>query len=135
MRSIAGVLMGKDRHTFVVIDDMMVIGSVRVRGNRVYCHKCERTILVGGAGSSIVTPDRTTKDHSMFTILAVGDEVKIAGVEPLAQLTTPEHGFYVRSPYNDDEYWFTLDDLGPQLMIEKGADNGHADDTRKETHT
>jgi hypothetical protein len=122
MRSVAGVLMGKDRHRFVVVDDDRIVATVLVRGDRVYCHKCVRQEGVGGSKSLLVTPDRTTTDHSIFTVLAVGDKVAMPEMEPLVQVSTPEHGFYVRSPYNDDEYWMPTDEL--QIMFSKeGAVN------------
>jgi hypothetical protein len=114
--------MGKDRHHFVVIDDDKIIATVHVRGDRVYCHKCVRQEGIGGAKSLLVTPDKTTSDHSIFTVLAIGDKVATPGLEPLMQVSTPEHGFYVRSPYNDEEYWMPTNEL--QIMFSKeGAVN------------
>lgn len=115
MRSLAGVLMNRGRNEFVVVDSDVVLATVKVLGNRVYCHKCERDVKAGGQDSVLVMPDRSTTDHSIFTVLAIGEAVDDPMLEPLDIVTVPEHCVETRgSPYHTDEYFLHYNDL--QLM-------------------
>lgn len=70
MKSIAGTLVGKDRHTVVVVDgpENKYVKSIKLLGDRVYIARLRRQEEDG----PIILADKSQDNNNCFMVLAVG---------------------------------------------------------------
>lgn len=86
MKSVAGVLCGKDKHTVCVVDDDgKYLKSMKLMGDRVYLARCRQP----GVDGPVVLTDKSQDNNNCFLVLAVGVKCSV-DLKPLDKCGCPD---------------------------------------------
>lgn len=101
LRTIAGSLVGKDKHTVVVVDEEnRIVKNLRILGDKVYVAKCVRDEDNGG----IILTERSRSNCTFFLVLALGTKY-VGDIKIMDQVSLPDDTLEAeRSGFNKDEY-------------------------------
>jgi len=85
MKTIAGTLVGLDKHTVVVTDDNLIVKNLRILGDRIYVAKCLKDENAGG----VIITEKSRENCTWFLVLAVGTKYR-GDIRPMVQVSLPD---------------------------------------------